>query len=494
MNTTRIVSGRHSNSKRTGRGHHWPVKAAMFALALCIGISPLAAQTITNFTRLTGRLVISDPNSTAGKDPNAATVSDPNQTAATDPNQIVAVDPNAIIGVDPNQTTAIDPNQTVAVDPNQVIVEPNQITGGTSAGQFNKSGNILIADRLNHRIIEVDRDTHEIVWQFGDGSSVAGPTSIVAPSDAERVGEWTLICGASVAASTDPNAEEGSGDHRVLLVDASGKTFWQYGQAGVAGSDVNQLNTPVGAVFLPYGNTLICDQGNHRVIEVSLVSKTIVWQHGTTGTSGTGRDHLCSPGSAQLLDNGNILIADTGNNRVIEVSRRHRTVWQCGDSNSGEALNGPSFACRLENGNILITDSGHNRILETDRRGRTVMEFAPGKQPGSVADPLPTRAVRLDNGNTLISDQFNHQVIEIDSDLNVVFAHGSMGAPGNGYNQLSGPCDAKVIGDCTGLTPPSLDFYWDCGEDSEPPDRDHEDRDHSDRERYDRQHDRDWRR
>jgi len=471
MNAMRTVSREDSNSKRTGLGHHWPVKAAIFALALCIGISPLAAQTVTRFTRLTRKVAASDPNSTTSKDPNATTASDPNQRTATDPNQTVAVEPNQ-----------------VAVEPNQVAVEPNQVAGGANAGQFNKSGNILIADRLNHRVIEVDRDTQEIVWQFGDGNSVAGPKSVVAPSDAERVGEWTLICGGSVSASTDPNAENGLGDHRVLLVDRSGKIFWQYGQAGVAGSDVNQLNTPVCAAYLPYGHILICDQGNHRVIEVSMVTKTIVWQHGTTGTSGTGYNQLYSPSSALLLDNGNILIADAGNNRVIEVSRKHSTVWRYGDSNSGESLNGPSFACRLADGNTLITDSGNNRILEVDRSGRKVMEFVTSKQSGSAADPLPTRAVRLDNGNTLISDQFNHQVIEIDSGSHVVFTQGSIGAAGNGSNQLNCPCDAKAIGDYTGLTPPSLDSYWQWSDGSEPP----PERDRYNRGRHDR--DRDWRR
>jgi outer membrane protein assembly factor BamB len=480
MNATRIVSGRSSNPTAGGPGRPWPTKAAIFALALCLAISPLAAQTVTSFTRLTGQAATADPNSTTSTDPNATTARDPNQAVATDPNETAGGEPNQPPIVDPNKAPIPEPNNVPPADPN--------------GGRFNKSGNILIADRLNHRVIEVDRDTHEVVWQFGDGNSVPGPKSVVAPSHAERVGEWTLICGASVSTSTDPNVEKGWCDHRVFLADASGKIFWQYGQTGVAGSDANQLNTPVCAAYLPYGNILICDQGNHRVIEVSMVSKTIVWQHGTTGASGIGHDHLCSPGSAQLLDNGNILIADTGNNRVIEVSRRHRTVWWCGDPNSGESLNGPSFACRQENGNTLITDSGHNRILEIDRRGRTVMEFATNQQSGSVADPLPTQAVRLDNGNTLISDQFNHQVIEIDSGSNVVFTQGSMGTPGNGSNQLNGPCDAKVIGDCTGLTPPSVDFYWECGEDAEPPDRDHKDRDYSDRERHDRQRDRDWRR
>ncbi len=479
MSATRIISGENSNSEPIRPGHHWPMEAAIFALALCLGISPLAAQTVTGFTRVTRKAATSDPNKTTSKDPNATTANDPNQKAATDPNKTAGSEPNQPSVVDPNQPPVVDPNKPPVVDPHQPpvvdpnkppVVDPNKPPAQEpNAGQFNKAGNILIADRLNHRVIEVDRDTHEIVWQFGDGSSVAGPKSVVAPSDAERVGEWTLICGASVAASTDPNGAQELGDHRVLLVDRSGNIFWQYGQAGVAGSDVNQLNTPVCAVYLPYGNILICDQGNHRVIEVSMVTKTIVWQHGQTRTPGTSQNQLRSPGGAQLLDNGNILIADSGNNRVIEVSRRHTTVWRYGGSNADESLNGPSFACRLENGNTLITDTGNNRILEIDGNGRKVMEFVTNKRSGSVADPLPTRAVRLDNGDTLISDQFNQQVIEIDSGSNIVFTQGSIGVAGNGLNQLNCPYDAKAIGDYTGLTLPSLDTYYGGSDEPEPP-------------------------
>ena len=52
---------------------------------------------------------------------------------------------------------------------------------------FNRPGDLLIADQFNNRVIEINRN-HQIVWSFGDGSSVAGPHSIVGPNDAERVG------------------------------------------------------------------------------------------------------------------------------------------------------------------------------------------------------------------------------------------------------------------------------------------------------------------
>ena len=69
-------------------------------------------------------------------------------------------------------------------------------------------------------------------------------------------------------------------------------------------------------------------------------------------------------------------------------------------------------------------------------------------------NPLPTRAVRLRNGYTLISDQFDDRVIEINPHSQTVFTQGSLNNPGNAFNQLYGPYDAKVIGDYTGLTPP----------------------------------------
>ena len=472
MNAMRVVPGKHTNSPRRAPGRGRLVAIAVLAVALCIGISPLAAQTATNSTGLTRPTTTSDPNSAVSNDPNAlangGTVADPNQVPVSDPNQVLVNDPNQVLVSDPNQAPAVDPNKVPDNEPNKAPDnEPN-------AGLFNKPGNLLIADQLNHRVIEVDRNTHEIVWQFGDGNSVAGPKSGVAPHDAQRVGEWTLICATGTSVGVEPNSAAGSPDHRVVLVDRSGKIIWQYGQTGVAGADANQLNTPVCAAFLPYGHILITDQGNHRVIEVSMITKRIVWQHGTTGVSGTRSNYLDSPSSAQWLDSGNILIADQGNNRVIEVNRRHRIVWRYGARESSKVLNGPAYACRLPNNHTLITDSGNNRIFEVDRRGRTVMEYATNKRSGSVADPLAWRAVRLENGDTLISDQFNHQVIEIDSQSNVVFTQGVMGMVGSGFNQLNSPCDAKVIGDYTGLTPPSLDSYCQWDDSPEPQDQDND--------------------
>ena len=326
--------------------------------------------------------------------------------------------------------------------------------------KFNTKGNILIADQFNNRVIEVNPENHQIVWQFGDGSSVAGPISIVGTNDAQRVGPLTLMAGTGVPPGGEPSCPNGCQDNRVILVNPAGKIVWQYGMAGIPGSGFDQLNTPVQDTWLPNHHVLITDQVNERIIEVTR-QKKIVWQYGMTGVTGCGFDQLNNPNSAELLANGHILIADENNNRVIEVNRNKQIVLSYGSCN-GTQLSGAAFASRLPNGNTLITDSNNNRILEVTTTGNVVFEYDTNTRPGSVANPLPTRAVRLKNGNTLISDQFNMQVIEIDPNKNIVFSQGQIAVSGNSFNMLNAPYDAKIVGDYTGLTPPSCGKYDDC--------------------------------
>ena len=178
----------------------------------------------------------------------------------------------------------------------------------------------------------------------------------------------------------------------------------------------------------------------------------ILWQYGETGKTGSGHDQLNNPNSAQRLTNGNILIADEGNNRVIEVTKAKQIVWRYGKVNGGP-LNAPAFASRLPNGDTLVADGGNNRVVQVDKAGHVVWNYATDARVGSVSAPAPSQAVRLRDGRTLISDQFNDQVIAVNKAKHVVWSYGQIGVPGNGPGQLNAPYGAKVIGDYTGLTP-----------------------------------------
>lgn len=319
-------------------------------------------------------------------------------------------------------------------------------------------GNILIADQFNNRVIEVNPATHHVVWSFGNGSDVPGPHSIVGVNDAERIGPLTLMAGTGTPPGLPGCSDvvNGCPDNRVFIVEPGGHIIWQYGQAGVTGAGPNQLNTPVHSLFLisfpghPGPHVLITDQGNQRVILVNL-NHQIVWQYGTTGMAGMGPNQLNNPNSAEVLNNGHVLIADENNNRVIEITTAGHLVKSFTDQGT---VSGAAFASRLPNGDTLISDSNNNRIVEVNGSDHTVWQYITNTAVDSNPAPLPTRAVRLRNGNTLISDQFNDRVIEVTHAGKIVFQQGTINAPGMGFNQLNGPYDAKVIGDFTGLTPP----------------------------------------
>lgn len=327
------------------------------------------------------------------------------------------------------------------------------------AGGFNTSGNILIADQFNNRVIEAD-PAGNIVWQFGLGPNDFSPNSIIGCNDAQRVGQNTLMAGTGTPPGVIPQAPNGAADNRVILVNSAGQIIWQYGMFGKTGSTFNRLNTPVQCTWLPNMDVLITDQGNNRIIEVTM-NKKIVWQY--PGFNTNPADQLNSPNSAELLENGNILIADENNNRALEVTRADQIVRTF---TAHGTLGAVAFASRLDNGDTLLTDAGNSRAVEVDASDNIVWQYVTNRSRLSVAAPLPTRAVRLANGDTLISDQFNNRVIRVSPKGKIVASYGlplaGGGAIGNnvGYSTtttqkgLYSPYDAKIIGDYTGLTPP----------------------------------------
>ena len=176
-------------------------------------------------------------------------------------------------------------------------------------------------------------------------------------------------------------------------------------------------------------------------------NKQVLWSYGPD--SGPGA--LNSPNSAELLNNGDILIADEGNNRVIEINHAGKIVWEY---DSG--INGAAFASRLPNGDTLITDVGNARVIEVNPAKQVVFEYFTNTGADSNPDPLPTNAVKLKNGNIIIADQFNDRVFTINPEKQTVQQYGETNVSGNTTGLLNGPYTGFVIGDYTGQTVPPM--------------------------------------
>jgi hypothetical protein len=305
--------------------------------------------------------------------------------------------------------------------------------------------NIVIADQYNNRVIEID-PTGRIVWSFGDGKAVPGPTSVVAPNDAERLRNGqTLISGTGDPGAAGPACAAldagGCADNRVLLVNQDGGLAWTY----------TDLSAPVCARVLANGDVLVTDQGNNRIIEVAPdagPTAAPLWSYGPTTDAGP---FLNGPNSAERTASGTTVIADEGNGRVVEVAQDGGLVWQYAlpTNDAGESPE-VAYASRLPNGDTLITDSTDDLILEVAPDGGVVWQY---HDVGDAGPTGPTRAVRLASGHTLISNQTDGRVFEIDNAVPPKVVASYLTLPGDG-GTLNGPYDAKRVGDYTGVSAP----------------------------------------
>ena len=98
-------------------------------------------------------------------------------------------------------------------------------------------------------------------------------------------------------------------------------------------------------------------------------------------------DHQHNP---QYLGPGTVLVADSENDRVVELHKRNgewEVAWGVNSAN-GIEFNWPRDADRLPNGNTLITDTRNNRIVEVASNGTTVWSTKTGIWPYD-AERLP---------------------------------------------------------------------------------------------------------
>ncbi len=140
---------------------------------------------------------------------------------------------------------------------------------------------------------------------------------------------------------------------------------------------------------LANGNILITLYPKNRMMEVNRDGK-IVWEKAGFGF----------PYSARLLPNGNILVAGPSKNVVSEYSRNGKIAWK------KTGLRQPYDALKLPSGNVLIAESGLMRIVEVNIAGKVVWQQKCSTRTSSVCLlPDGTMAVRLWSKGVVLMDR-----------------------------------------------------------------------------------------
>jgi len=83
---------------------------------------------------------------------------------------------------------------------------------------------------------------------------------------------------------------------KIIEIGRDGSVVWEYTAKGQGG-----LNHPSLAIELPNGNIMLNDDLNHRVIVVDKLTKIILWQYGVTGQRGSGAGYLAVPDGLDII-------------------------------------------------------------------------------------------------------------------------------------------------------------------------------------------------
>lgn len=171
---------------------------------------------------------------------------------------------------------------------------------------------------------------------------------------------------------------------RLLAVETStGDVTWTWNASAVYDPPVDPTRTD----WLHMNDVDRIDPGRY-LVSVRNRNQLLVVERGAGVTQVINDD-----GDPALLDRqhnphylgpGSILVADSNNNRVVELRRTADGDWTTGWALYGagnRSFAWPRDADRLPNGHTLITDTRNDRVVEVTRAGTVVFQTPTGRAP-----------------------------------------------------------------------------------------------------------------
>jgi len=210
------------------------------------------------------------------------------------------------------------------------------------------NGNLIVSDGEAMFVQEIDRKTHELVWQYGV-KDIQGYAKgyLHQPDKSFKINDHEVLI-------NDGN------NRRVIIVDQkTNDVVWQYGETLRMGKKPGMLMAGTNVVPLDNGKQiLITDTLEKKVIIVDRATKNIVWE-------------WIKPDAGWIqhvwpTTEGTFVMEDRNKNEVFEVNKEGKILWTLNSIEGGVPLKHPTDVIKLANGNVLIAESGRGRIIEVN--------------------------------------------------------------------------------------------------------------------------------
>ena len=297
------------------------------------------------------------------------------------------------------------------------------------------SGNLYIADAGNNVICKVKNGF--ISWVAG--SLTAGYSGDSGIATVAKLNNPVRVAVDAVGNLYIADAM----NNRVRKVNTNGiiSTVAGNGTAGFSGDDgaatLANLNYPFGLVTDTSGNLYISDFYNNRIRKVNSngIISTVAG-NGISGYSGDGGSatsaNISLPLGVLTDTNGNLYIADMGNNRVRKVSTNGNISTIAGNGTAGYSgdgglatsaqLNEASSIAIDASGNLYIADYNNNRIRKVDNKGNISTVGGNGLATYYSSDGIAAINAELNNptgvatdalGNIYIADATNNRIRKV---------------------------------------------------------------------------------
>jgi DNA-binding beta-propeller fold protein YncE len=290
-------------------------------------------------------------------------------------------------------------------------------------------GDLLIADKLNNRLLVVDPQGR-IRWRFPRKGDLRPGQTFRIPDDAFFSPDGRRV----IATEED--------DFVIRVIDVTGhRLVYTYGKPAVPGHVPDRLWNPDDAVLLPDGRIVTADIKNQRLLVIGPHSHHPAKSWGSPNAGyHDPPHHYGAPNGALPMGHGRFLVTEIRGDWVDAIDLHGHVFW----STHVPGVSYPSDSNRIGPDRFLSVDySNPGQIVIFNRHGHTMWRFAPR---GRNQLDHPSLALPLPNGDIVCNDDYNHRVIVVDPQTNkIVWQYGHTGVAGHRPGHLDNPDGLDLV-------------------------------------------------